>query len=108
MFDDTLKVFVKEIKTWEGFEEYVPKFEELIENNLVRLQKIYAPNEEYNVLNHGDHHTKNLLFKKIDGQINEVAFVSSKKYYSILIFTNYLKYSRLIFNSVSLQHPQSI
>lgn len=76
MFDQTLKVFAEEIKTWEGFEDYVPKFEELVNTNFDRLKELYEPNKNYNVLNHGDHHTKNLLFKKSDGQIEDVVFVS--------------------------------
>jgi hypothetical protein len=77
-FDDSFKLFLDEIKAWDGFEKYVPKFEALFENYIDKLAGVYGLSSSgYNVLAHGDLHIKNLMYKKDkEGDIEDVIFVS--------------------------------
>lgn len=64
-----LKLFIKALKTWPGYEIYVEKFENIYKNFYELGKKNTLPNEPgigYNVLNHGDFHAKNLMFKNIE------------------------------------------
>lgn len=61
--------FIEALKTWPGFEIYVEKFENILKNFSELGKKYTSPNEPgigYNVLNHGDFHAKNLMFKNIE------------------------------------------
>lgn len=64
-----MKCFIDELKTWPGYEIYVEKFEKILKNFADLGKKHAEPNkagEGYNVLNHGDFHIKNLMFKNIN------------------------------------------
>jgi hypothetical protein len=63
---DELVCFKEVVSTWEGFEDYVPRLEYLIKNSSKLGSKCYKRNKPgfgYNVLNHGDFHSRNLLTK---------------------------------------------
>jgi hypothetical protein len=59
-----MDLFIEEIETWPGYEVYVKKLkvfrQHFMEMGIIATKCI--PNG-YNVLNHGDCHSKNLLFK---------------------------------------------
>jgi hypothetical protein len=62
IFRDTIEVFADEVKSWPGFEKYVPKLELFSRNYLERVRHAYQVNTKqeggFNVLNHSDHHIK--------------------------------------------------
>ncbi|KFB37119.1 AGAP003765-PA-like protein [Anopheles sinensis] len=64
MFGKNLKAFVDALRTWDGCEKFVAPFERATSDYCDRLHNIYSyqtPGRLYNVLNHGDFHSKNLL-----------------------------------------------
>lgn len=64
-----MQCFIDEVKTWSGYETYVEKLENILKNFFELGKKHAEPNkvgEGYNVLNHGDFHVKNLMFKNIN------------------------------------------
>jgi hypothetical protein len=80
MFTQSIEMFLDEIKSWNCYEDYVPKVEAFIENYSERTYNSYDPNSDsngsYNVLNHGDHYTKNMMFKIKNDRVEDVCFVS--------------------------------
>jgi hypothetical protein len=58
-----MQAFIEVVKTWNGFEDYIPKLISFCENLGELGRKCYRANEKqgYNVLNHGDFHLRNLL-----------------------------------------------
>lgn len=85
MFRHSFRTFNDQVKTWEGFEEYSPKIENFMDTFMDKCIKIYEANSHYNVLNHGDHHTKNLLVKKDGDRITDICFVSTSIKLSFLL-----------------------
>lgn len=57
--------FLDELRTWEGFEKYEEKVKKLFENHNLKGRKTFSPSSGYNVLNHGDFHAKNMMFKNM-------------------------------------------
>lgn len=89
------------MKTWDGFETIAEKMENLVSKFVTLGEKVYtpsSPNEGYSVLNHGDFHFNNMLFKNFaNGKLSDVNFVS----FFDSLFTlneNRLKISRSTFN----------
>lgn len=76
MFTTNFKLLLEVMKDWEEYQEYIPRYELFIETYKDTLKKIYEPTSNFNILNHGDHHTKNLLFKMNDSQVEDVCIVS--------------------------------
>lgn len=80
MFEQGLEAFTDVAKEWEGFERYVAPLETFKQKYLSKALKTYTANRTdfgFNVLNHADFHTKNLLFKKTaDGAVEDFYFVS--------------------------------
>ena len=81
MFSPMTRVMLqlaKEIQTWSGYEElaqkiidYIPILPDIM---MKHMKRDYSP--FYNVLNHGDFHIRNLMFKKTDeGELSEVIFL---------------------------------
>lgn len=68
------------MRGWEDFETIVEKMENLVSKFVTLGEKVYTPNpsnDGYNVLNHGDFHYNNMLFKNFsNGKLSDVAFVS--------------------------------
>lgn len=89
---NNMSLFIDEIKTWEGFEMIAEKMEGLVEKFDASGEKVYRGNastEGFNVLNHGDFHINNMLFKTdSEGKLADVIFVSGKleKLKILLIF----------------------
>lgn len=77
---NNMNLFIEEIKTWDGFEMISEKLENLVQKFEVNGGKVYqtnSSNEGYNVLNHGDFHFHNMVFKKdSEGKLSDVLFVS--------------------------------
>jgi thiamine kinase-like enzyme len=77
---NNMGLFVDEIKTWDGFEMIAEKMENLVAKFEDHGHKIYATNgcvDGFNVLNHGDFHFNNMMFKKDStGKLSDVMFVS--------------------------------
>jgi thiamine kinase-like enzyme len=76
-----LNLFIDEVRTWDGFEVITEKLESTAEKFENLGRKIYEPSSSshdgFNVLNHGDFHFNNMLFKKNEeGKISDVLFVS--------------------------------
>lgn len=73
-----INLFIDEVRTWEGYEVITEKLEALVKKFEELGNKIYETGRgSFNVLNHGDFHFNNMLFKKDkDGKIADVVFVS--------------------------------
>lgn len=83
-FQDTLVVFKESIATWEGFEHFLPKIDYL-QKNLAEIGKrsyrANKPGQGYNVLNHGDFHLRNILFKTNEQKrLEDFYFVSQEHF----------------------------
>lgn len=66
LFGNSVSVFMEVLETWDGYQEFIPKIEKYMEQIGEIGQKVYTVNETnngYNVLNHGDFHTRNILIK---------------------------------------------
>lgn len=107
-YDEGLEMFTKVVQTWKGFESFVPFLKQFSNTYFEKMLKVYTPNQAdcgYNVLNHGDLHIKNMQFKRSEGKIEDLYFVSSFKNVSIFIT---LDYFRLTTNYASSHRQQSI
>lgn len=75
-----MNLCMEEMKSWDGFETIVEKMEILASKFVTFGEKVYTPNspyEGYNVLNHGDFHFNNMVFKTdANGELSDVVFVS--------------------------------
>lgn len=74
-----INLFIDEVRTWEGYEVITEKMEVMVEKFEEFGNKIYdtGRGSYFNVLNHGDFHFNNMLFKKdAEGKIADVLFVS--------------------------------
>jgi Ecdysteroid kinase-like family len=74
-----IKTFVEIMKTWKEAEKFVPAMERYAENYYDLGSKIYQEAKgpfAFNVLNHGDFHNRNLLFKMdSDDKYEDFVFV---------------------------------
>jgi hypothetical protein len=78
--ENNFALFIDELKVWKGCEIYVAKFESLHANFMQKGLNIYTknyPGTGYNVLNHGDFHPSNMLFKRENGRLVDVLFVKA-------------------------------
>lgn len=75
-----MSLCIDEMRSWEGFETIVEKMEMLVAKFVTFGEKVYTPNasnDGYNVLNHGDFHFNNMVFKNdANGKLSDVVFVS--------------------------------
>lgn len=83
LFKDNIHLFVKELKTWgPDYQIYYEKLDK-IKDQIVKLgDHLFVKNEPdkgYNVLNHGDFHTRNMLVKWNENheKVNDIILVSS-------------------------------
>lgn len=68
----------KEAKGWPGFEQIGSKIESSMERYFEKFAACYQTQSKYgfNVLNHGDLHLRNLMFRRDDeGALSDVAFL---------------------------------
>lgn len=64
------------LHSWGGNEEYVARLKVFRENFMEMGQRLYEPDSDgYNVLNHGDFHIKNLMFKKNGEKLEDIFFL---------------------------------
>ncbi len=64
------------LASWGGMDEYVVKLKQFRENYITMGKRLYEPDPNgYNVLNHGDFHIKNLLFKLNGDAIEDFYFL---------------------------------
>lgn len=73
-----LAQLVKVVKTWPGYEKIGEKVEDFIPKLFDFAHKAMTRDysHEFNVLNHGDFHLRNLMFKRnADGELSEVIFL---------------------------------
>jgi len=69
MMIQSFDAVIANAKEWDGFENFTDKLESFKTSFLPRILATYAPNRHgFNVLNHGDFHLKNLIFKKKDDE----------------------------------------
>lgn len=67
--------FIEKLRITSGFEEYIPKLEKITKDYNTRLLKTFRANpsgDGYNVLNHGDFHAKNMMFKNMESNHPEI------------------------------------
>lgn len=67
-----------EAKTWPGYEKIAEKLNGMESRFIDVFMELYKKDNSwgYNVLNHGDFHIRNMMFKKHpDGSLDEVAFL---------------------------------
>ena len=81
MFSESFDVLTEEMTKWDGFERYVEAIRHFKTCFKERALKSYSPNTgpgAFNVLNHGDFHFKNMLYKmdKEGGKIDDILMVS--------------------------------
>ncbi|KAL1390271.1 hypothetical protein pipiens_012469 [Culex pipiens pipiens] len=64
----------KVCRTWPGFESYGDKLEQISEAIFDKLRIIYTLDEttRYHVLNHGDMHSKNCMYKIVEGKTEDI------------------------------------
>lgn len=73
---ESIETFTEVLESWGGHDEYVGKLKVFRENFLEIGKRLYEQDPAgYNVLNHGDFHIKNLLFKKAGGKIEDFYFL---------------------------------
>ena len=62
---------------WPGFESYTERLENMKGFILTKLKEIYQvkPTNLFNVLNHGDMHSKNMMFKIEEGVTTDILLV---------------------------------
>ncbi|XP_037030046.1 uncharacterized protein LOC119069927 [Bradysia coprophila] len=66
LYNTSVNVFKEVLETWDGYQEFIPKIERYMEQIGEIGRKSHSINKAnygYNVLNHGDFHTRNLLVK---------------------------------------------
>lgn len=83
---ETLLIFKEVLQTWDGYKDFQPKLDHLIENMSEIGRQSYIRNKPgcgYNVLNHGDFHSRNVLLKyNAEKRIEKFFFVSRLIYLS--------------------------
>lgn len=78
LYTEHTKSLIEEMRTWSGYESYVERLENIVVNANLLGRKMFTantPEEGYNVLNHGDFHGKNLMFKNIDSDDAEIMMI---------------------------------
>lgn len=71
-FYEPLDTFTEVLESWGGYDDCIEKLKVFRENFIGKGKELYKPNKNgYNVLNHGDFHIKNLLFKKKGEKIED-------------------------------------
>jgi hypothetical protein len=79
MFNDSFDVVVDKLKTWDDCEKFIEPLQNFKNSYLTKGKQSFTPNKgafAFNVLNHGDFHGNNVLYKmKEDGSVEDVIFV---------------------------------
>lgn len=74
MFMGGVLYLINEMKSWPGFEKIHEKLEGKEWTIMDKMAAVFNPNKEfgYSVLNHGDFHIRNMMFKKTGDKIEDV------------------------------------
>lgn len=69
---------VAKVKMWDGFKELGEKMERNMDKYFEQMTAAYSPSDrnQYNLLNHGDFHTKNLMYRN-EGETQDDVFLVS-------------------------------
>jgi hypothetical protein len=82
MFGQSLDFAIATFSSWDGFEQFIGPLNKFKESYYQKGLKTYSPTpgpNAFNVLNHGDFHLRNLMYKmKPEGGVEDVLFVSRK------------------------------
>lgn len=64
--------------SWPGYGVYAEHLEKFVQTFAAKVKQTYESSESniYNVLNHGDYHYKNMMFKTMDGITDDILLVS--------------------------------
>jgi len=89
IFDANFDIFLNYIHEWEGYEEFIEPIKNFRTVFAEKCRKSYQPNTgvgAFNVLNHGDFHLKNVLYKmnKEDGKVEDFVAVSLKMNFYVI------------------------
>jgi thiamine kinase-like enzyme len=81
IYDQTLDFTIATFAGWEGFEKFIEPLKKFKEKYIEKAAKTYTMSTEsnaFNVLNHGDFHIRNLLYKMKPegGGVEDFVFVS--------------------------------
>lgn len=87
--------------------EYIERIDEVIGKCSERGRKAFSLEAGgFNVLNHGDFFLRNMLFRKIDGKICDVQFVSSEE--RTFFFFQFSYCFQAIFFMLNIKYNQSL
>jgi len=80
IYGSSYETLINLMSNWEGFEKYVEPIKKMKETYVEKSIKSYTPNTghgAFNVLNHGDFHFKNMLYKmdKEGGKVEDFVMV---------------------------------
>ncbi|XP_058453439.1 uncharacterized protein LOC131431630 [Malaya genurostris] len=69
-----ISLLAKVCREWSGYEMYGDRVDSLKKDIHEKIKDIYRFNEStsYNVLNHGDFHFKNMMYKVVDGKTQDI------------------------------------
>lgn len=75
-FAESIETLAEVLLTWEGYEFYAERFHAFVSKFVEVGKNFYQPDPNgFSVLNHGDFHVKNLLFKTVDDKIEDFYFL---------------------------------
>lgn len=78
MFNDAIERFIKETTSWPGQSHYRERLNKFQATIFQKCRSVYNCNKlGYNVLNHGDFHFKNTMYKFDGDDLKDVLFVST-------------------------------
>lgn len=81
MFTESFDIITEVMSKWDGFQQFIEPIKQFKTCYAELGLKSYTPNSglgAFNVLNHGDFHFKNMLYKmNNDGEIDDFIAVSS-------------------------------
>lgn len=75
-FAESIETLAEVLATWEGYEFYAEKLQAFVSKFVEVGKNFYQPDPNgFSVLNHGDFHVKNLLFKKVEDKVEDFYFL---------------------------------
>ncbi|XP_058822379.1 uncharacterized protein LOC131683970 [Topomyia yanbarensis] len=74
MWDNNIGLLAKVCREWPGYEHYGDRVDNLRKGISQKTKDIYKFSEStlYNVLNHGDFHYKNMMYKTVEGKTQDI------------------------------------
>ncbi|XP_058822378.1 uncharacterized protein LOC131683969 [Topomyia yanbarensis] len=74
IWDNNIAILAKVCREWPGYEAYGDRVDNLRKGICSKTKDIYKFSEStlYNVLNHGDFHYKNMMYKIIEGKTQDI------------------------------------